>query len=340
MDKFKNIYKAIIIMIIISLIVLCCYSLEFMTLGDDTSQIVFAIAIMIFIMSILFSRAANVIANRNNTIVGFVATIIGLIVLLIFTCIIIFIYTSKDITALLSIMKILPFIIYLTVYIFLLIAVFEIPQANSSHRKFQNILAIVITITFLLSFGIKNNSSSPSLLSAINMNGYSSDSSYYDSPTNYYTEDKKEDENSALEKAYTIFTFISLGGFLINPMLRVYYIDKDYTSTEDIDKILENSVKYQANSSSPNPNKILDEKYKNPEPTPTPKPQIETPTEPVVEIPHEKVVNPNFKQEDLPEAIIPSINVEEPVTETQTPAAPTAPEATPATPTTPTTNTK
>ena len=114
-------------------------------------------------------------------------------------------------------------------------------------------------------------------------------------------------------------------------MLRVYYIDRDYASMNDIDEILYSSAKNNIYNTNPNPVKTIDPKYLNPTvaaqnqqtannaqiyqsaPAPAPQPVAPQPQpEPVVELPHEKVVNPNFKQENLPEAVIPTITAATP----------------------------
>ena len=107
-------------------------------------------------------------------------------------------------------------------------------------------------------------------------------------------------------------------------MLRVHYIDKDYVALHEVDDIYDTVTKYQANTQ-PDPYKNLSDKYikdvvqQQPmqgmavpipvaKPNPLPPPTIGELTPSVVEdIPKEKVVNQQFKPEEIPEAIIPTI---------------------------------
>ena len=130
--------------------------------------------------------------------------------------------------------------------------------------------------------------------------------------------------------------YISLGALLINPMLRVRYSDEDYSNVDEIDQILTKPSTYQ-NASIPNPNAVLNQTYQNsiatgqqtqytpPNVTPQPVQQVPVETVATPQVPTEKVVNPNFKQEDIPEAIIPSLNFEEPVVESTPAPVETAP---------------
>ena len=70
----------------------------------------------------------------------------------------------------------------------------------------------------------------------------------------------KKDNVETLEKVNTILTFLSIGTFLINPMLRVHYIDKDYVALHEVDDIYDTVTKYQANTQ-PDPYKNLSDKY-------------------------------------------------------------------------------
>ena len=107
-------------------------------------------------------------------------------------------------------------------------------------------------------------------------------------------------------------------------MLRVHYIDKDYIALHEVDDVYNTATKYQANTQ-PDPYKNLSDKYKKDVvqqqpmqgmavpipvamPNPLPPPTIGELTPSVVEdAPREKVVNQQFKPEEIPEAIIPTI---------------------------------
>ena len=82
MDTFQKIYKALVVMLVLAIGVLCLKDLGIIDLStkmtssgaDTTGSIVLAIAIVFLIMSFIFSRAANVIANKNNRIVGYIVS--------------------------------------------------------------------------------------------------------------------------------------------------------------------------------------------------------------------------------------------------------------------------
>ena len=84
MDIFKKIYNVLIFMFILALLYVGLISLGAIkiNINDETSIYMLAIAANIIAMTFIFSRSANVIANRNARVVGYIATFAGLINLL------------------------------------------------------------------------------------------------------------------------------------------------------------------------------------------------------------------------------------------------------------------
>ncbi len=325
METVKKIYLAIMGMTIISLVVLCLYSIgvldktvELTTNGSDpTGLYTFIIAICIAAMGFVFSRSANVIANRKTTAVGYLAVIAGLIILLILAVILIFKLKIEG-----NLLLLIRILIGITIFLTVMVLVFEIPQANKSHRHFQYFTAILIAVTTVIYlFG---NSFLPKSLFTVDTS--SKENEKTDEPSDIFdNRDEIEDESnnkkvSTAEKIKSILLYSSIGAFLLNPMLRIYYIDKDYDETKEIDNIIYNSTgKYQIDAQPTKVPYTQTTTYKEPEkpspppvPIPTPKPTVSE-IQPVEEVKiEEKVINPNFKQDDLPEAIIPTISGQTP----------------------------
>jgi hypothetical protein len=186
----------------------------------------------------------------------------------------------------------------------LIVLVFEVPRANTSHGKFQTLTAIIIAITIIFPYATGLKKFNNNIL-------YNITSSYELDQTNI-------DNVKTLKKVNNILIFLSIGTFILNPMLRVFYIDKDYTSLRELDETFETVNKYQTNMA-PDPYTILSDKYKKetaPQPvsTPTtnylPDPLINEIQPSIQEIPQEKVLNEQYHPEELPEAIIPSIGID------------------------------
>ena len=317
MDTFKKIYIALISMTLLSFLYygLAITGVIKINLLDETSMYIFLTATYILIMSVIFSRAANVIANRKNRVVGYISTIVGLVNLLILA---IYMISKNDV-----INDIASVMTKINIYTLLMVLVFEIPQSNSAHGKFQKFVAGLITITCIFPYitGLKEITASTTSISSLYNNSSSSYDGFDYNSYEEYEEDKKKTET--LNKIENVLVLMSLAGFIVNPMLRVYYIDRDYTALQEMDDIFETVTKYSANTD-PNPNKVLSDKYK-PNNTQQPQPQYQQPVEqqmyqqpqqtmpayaaPVIEdMPREKVVNQKFQQEVHPEAIIPTID--------------------------------
>lgn len=314
MDTFQKIYKALVVMLVLSIGVLCLNDLGIIDLStkmtsegaDTTGSIVLAIAIVFVIMSFIFSRAANVIANKNNRVVGYIAVFISLIVLLLLAIVLI-----MGIETILKYIKYILILLKIVILVTLIVLVFEVPQANTGHGLFQKITAGIITITFIFAFFINgNNKIDLSSIETVNI----------DSSMEGITEEE-EKKNTTNDKIQTVLTYLSLGCFLLNPMLRVYYLDQDYSEEHEIENIIKDASENVGVGvgNNPNPNAVVSDTYKKPtipdKPKEVPKPT--TVVQPVEEI-HEKVVNPNFKPSDLPDAIIPTISSENEMTEMPT----------------------
>ena len=280
--------------------------------------------------SIYFSRTANIVANKKNNILAWGLTSIVLVYVIIqLLAILIDDFTISN--------GLSNFIDVAMIATALVILIFEIPQANSFHGTYQKLIVFIILITCGLGYGYytKIKQAEENFLETFDYNEYS----------------REIEEATNLYKFFTCGVYISLGAFLINPMLRVRYSDNDYSNVDEIDKILTGQTTYQ-NASIPNPNAVLNQTYQNtmipgqqsqyaphnmmaqqmqPPVTPMPvAPQAPVETTSVPQAPTEKVVNPNFKQEDIPEAIIPSLDFGDPIVE-QTPTPVTEDATTPTT---------
>lgn len=299
-NAYKKIYKLIIILTVISMLIvtISTVSPNNTWMYKETGMILINFATSFIGTSILLSRNANVIANRKNILgnIGTIVLLFGVILSLIQM-----IFDFEPSTTFENIK------LYTTVYITMLILIFEVPEANTAHEKFQRIVAAMTTITFIfaifLALQAKTLTSSSALTSsAFMLYGF-----------------------TGMSKIFIVLFLTTLTGFIINPMLRVYYIEEDYSTMNEIDKILYSSA--NANyTTAPNPNKMIDPRYLSSsqsqqiqtsqmqqQHTPQPTPQVAPPTpvvEPVEEIPREKVINPNFKPSELPQAVIPTITSE------------------------------
>lgn len=299
MDTFKKIYKAIVVMTIIAITILCLAHIGVLDLGlketstgiDETGVYTLLIAISILLSSFVFSRAANVIANRKNTIIAYFTVFLTLIVLLFVAVVLIFKLNLDD-----TLLEMLKYIFIAILYLTIIIFIFEIPQSNSSHGHFQILAVSIITIAFILNMTIKND------------NKIEFSNNLENNTITSTNSDEKED-NSILQKIKIVFNYLSIAVFIINPMIRVLYIDKDYNNEDSIDDIISNTQRVNLNNTT---SYNANEKYRQQVEAVKKKQQLNKSTPQNTNIPvqevHEKVINPNFKPEDIPEAIIPTIN--------------------------------
>lgn len=290
MNTFKKIYTALMIMTVLCLTVMGLLLLDVINLNGETGEIIKLIVYTITPLTFLFSKAANVIANRTNVNLGYGITFGLLVYLLLFVL---------QITVKIE----LPMIVYLILfvilaYLILLTLIYEVPQANTSHKKFQKILTIIGTLTFVLLI---------LFLHTIDL--------FLLEPFQNTQLKEALRELAPIIQAVTVgFSGITVIGIIINPMMRVYHIDNDFVAVGELDSALNRTTRYQANTQ-PNPNAILSDKYKKDVKKEDKiinfanKEQIvqELPTEAVQELPKEKVINQNFKQQQIPNAEIPLI---------------------------------
>ena len=296
MNTFKKIYMALMAMTVISLVVAGLYLLGIVELTGDTGAVVKQIVFTIVPLTLLFSKAANVIANRTNVNLGYGITFALLIYLLLF---VLQITVKPDI----------PLLVYLILfvvlgYLILLTLIYEVPQANTAHKKFQKILTIIGTLTFILSI-IFFHTLDLGLLSILQ---------------NEQIKEAVRELAEPIQIAFTALAGTTIIGIIINPMMRVYHIDNDFVAVGELDDALSRTGRYQTNTN-PNPTAILSDKYKkdikkenkvlnfaNSE-------QIiqELPEQVVSELPKEKVVNQKYQEASISNTEIPAIiNVETP----------------------------
>ena len=290
MNTFKKIYTALMIITVLCLTAMGLLLLDVINLSGETGEVIKLIVYTITPLTFLFSKAANVIANRTNVNLGYGITFGLLVYLLLFVL---------QITIKLE----LPMIVYLILfvilaYLILLTLIYEVPQANTSHKKFQKILTIIGTLTFVLLI---------LFIHTIDL--------FILEPFQNAQLKEAIRELAPIIRAVTVgFGGITIIGIIINPMMRVYHIDNDFVAVGELDNALNRTTRYQANTQ-PNPNAILSDKYKKDVKKEDKiinfanKEQIvqELPTETVQELPKEKVVNQNFKQQEIPSAEIPLI---------------------------------
>ena len=326
MESMKKVYNILIILVVILVGILCGSQLEIIDITTEAGANIVSIATVLFTSSIFFSRNANIVANKKNNGLAWGVTIIVLVYVIIQLLAILI----DDFTISAGMSK---FITITMIAVGIILLIFEIPESNSLHGAFQRLIVFIILITCGLGYGYYNK------LEKAKENLYESFN---------YTEYFEEMEAAAdLAKFFYCGIYISVGALLINPMLRVRYSDDEYSNVEEIDKILTKPTQYQ-NASIPNPNAVLNQTYQNAVATgqhtqytpPNVTQQPQQPQQPLADVaiaavapvetvttpqaPTEKVINPNFKHDDIPEAIIPSLDFGDP-----TPVVEQAPVVTP-----------
>ena len=320
---FKNIYKGIIVLIIISAIIMILDTFEVIILTSEFDNIITPIAAVILLNGFLLSRNANVVANKKNDLMPWITTFILLVYLLIQILAIVIddFSISSDVSDIIN--KVL-------LLITCIILVFEIPQVNSLHGALQKITVVLAIITYAFYYG--RASLTDSAIKTIN-------------PQKLEQIAKTAE---TLAKGYQLSLYLTISGFLINPMLRaIYYSKDDYANTNEIDEILNNTYNYPNNNNynnynnnnnypnnnnynnynnynnNNNYNGTINQQFQQPMPPyqqtmeqqliisedPLPPPIINEMPPVVEEISQEKVLNQQFHPEELPEAIIPSIDI-------------------------------
>jgi len=283
MNTLKKIYTALIIITVICLIVVGLNIFGTIKLTGETGMVILQIVYTILPLTFLFSKVANVIANRTNVILGYGMTFALLLYLLFFVI---------EITIKLEIPTIIKSIfLIILAYLFLLTLIYEVPQANTSHKKFQKILSIMATITFIII-----------IICILSLTGITTSANSVMGILKF------------LSVGLLFFGGLTLIGLIINPMMRVYHIDNDFASAEELDVAINKTKYYQANTQ-PSPQQILSDKYKKDVKKEDKiinfanKEQIvqELPSEVVNELPKGKVINEKYQQANISNIEIPLI---------------------------------
>ena len=305
MNFFKNVYKIITWLTIIAYSVMILSSLGAIKEESLISSIGVIIASLL-IISFYFSRTANVIANKKHEIIGYAATAVGLI-FLILTILsnVILVEIPELLDLALEINNILHYVEIALSFFFVIVLIYEIEPASHGHEIFQNIIALIVAITFIFPYAasIKNIESESTLYqSAIN---FAKNASYkIDLIDNY-------DVNKISLKIYSSLYLISFTGFIINPMFRTHHDKVTDKTRDEIDEIIRNADNiYKVNQPQYQPQSYQQQNNQPMMPQQITQPQQVMPAQPIpVGItPAAKVVNPTFVESEIPDAIIPSVS--------------------------------
>ena len=317
MNTFKKVYLIMILLTVFSFGTLALVSIGTISQYGETGLILYSLATGLLIGIIVMSRIANIFGNRQNLFVGYMGAICTLLytILLIIEIILI---ATKNYDAVIDMSKVVSFFEKIEIVVIINVLIFEIPYVNDTHKKIQYVAAGLITLLAIVSFIQANDKKN---------NIYSS--SYY-SPTSIY-DNNTEDTGKDL---MTIVTYSCLALFFINPMLRVYWIDKDFYNSRDIydvesgppsqltvndmGKVHTNADYLNKPSKDPNLVPIVPVNDNNNTNNDYNKTEMVNKTNTIVEpkineiIPEEEftepVVNKNYKPTDLSEVMIPSVD--------------------------------
>ena len=311
MDTFKKIYLIMIILTVFALGTIALVDTGTISQYGETGSIMFLLATELIVGLLIMSRIANIFGNRQNLFVGYLSAFITLIYMLLVILYVILIAT-KSYDALKNMMDIMSFFGKVEMFVLVNVLVFEIPYVNDTHKKIQYVIAGIISILLIVSFaqGEKN-----------------------DSFTKYYsTTIYEENTNETSEDLMKIVTYGCVAMFFINPMLRVWWIDKDYYNARDIYDVENTPTQLTVNDMGKvhTNNSYLDKPAVDPNAQPTipVNPQsndngvaVERENEPRKIIPHqaddiipdeeefsEPVINKNYKPTDISEVMIPSVD--------------------------------
>ncbi len=300
MDTMKKIYIVAIILTIATFGFEIAFINENLTTATDVGRIIYRLLTPLLLSTFLLSRTANIYGNRDHMGLGFIFACLSFIYTIIYTIFVIVTYDESILDVDTSVVDFCEKIMYFLIANAL---IFEVPAVNSTHKKFQYATAIVL-IVFLVVMKI----SDVSLNSA-----YTSSFGYYESL------------ESSIKLEMSIL-FIWLAMVIINPMLRIYYIDRDYSNARDVYDSRETILTSMdlANKTTTEMNKPATPAQAVPVSNPEPVKEETTPIvlkptpedEPVpdaTESHHEPVINKNYKPEEMPAAEIPTVT-----TETQT----------------------
>jgi hypothetical protein len=310
MDTFKKIYLIAIILTIFSFGTLALVSTGNISIYGETGSIVYLLAASLLVGLFILSRIANIFGNRQNLFIGYLGAAITL-VYMILLILYVGLAAAENYKAALELTKPMEFFSKLESLVLLNVLVFEIPYVNSTHKKIQYVAAGILTILALIP--ILDDKADEINISSL---GSGSTSSSYSS---YF----KEEASQTTKDIQTILSYTGLALIVINPMLRVFWIDKDYYNARDVYEEEHHQTQLTVNDTGKvitNQNQ-LNKPAVDPHAQPTlpvaapveekPKPRSFIPEDAVInqeEEVSEPVINENFKPTDLSQVLIPSVD--------------------------------
>ena len=312
MDTFKKVFLIMIILTVFAFGTLALVQTGTISQYGETGSIMYLLAGELIVGLLIMSRVANIFGNRQNLFVGYLGAFCTLIYMLLVILEVVFAAT-KNYDAISDFTEIMSFVESIEIFALVNILIFEIPYVNDTHKKIQYVTAGIISILLIITY-VQN--SKPTTIT-----------SYYSSTSIY-----EENTNETSEDLMTVISYGCIAMFFINPMLRVFWIDKDYYNARDIydaernpSQLTVNDMgKVHTNASYLNKPAV----DPNAQPTIPINPQsndngvgIERENEPRKIIPHqandiipeeeeftEPVVNKTFKPNDVSEVLIPSVD--------------------------------
>ena len=314
MNTFKKVYLIMILLTVFAFGTLALISIGSISQYGETGSIMYALSIGLVVGIMVMSRIGNIFGNRQNLFIGYLGAVCTLLYTLLLI-IEIMLAASKNYSAVLEMNKVVSFFENIEIVIILNVLIFEIPYVNDTHKKIQYVLAGLFTLLVIVAF-IQSNDKNNSI--------YSTSSSSLYSPTSIY--DNNTDDTG--KDIMTIATYGCVALFFINPMLRVYWIDKDYYNSRDIYDVENTPTQLTVNdmgkvhtdashlnkpTTDPNLTPIVppdNEAEKAQEPVNEPPkiiPPVVNEVVPEEEEFTEPVVNKNYKPTDLSEVMIPSV---------------------------------
>ena len=221
MDTMKKIYTFVIGLTVITFLVLFLIMFDIISVNSETGSIISTLSLVMIFPIIMLSRASNIYGNRRALYLAYASSFGALMFMIIGIALVLCISTgSNNLNTLSTITSILSFIAKVDIILFLLVLIYEVPIANSSHAKFQHIVAICTVVAFLTALIAFKSSSLSGLIS-----------SPYTSSAYSVLDDGSS--SSTLKGISSVATLLSFAGMLINPMLRTYYIDRDHYALEE-----------------------------------------------------------------------------------------------------------
>ena len=297
MDTMKKIYIVAIILTIATFGFLIAFINGNLTIATDAGFIIYRLISPLLLSTFLLSRTANIYGNREHMGLGFIFACLAFVYTIIYIIFVIVTYDKSIFDIDTSIVDFCEKIMY---YLIANALIFEVPAVNTTHKRFQYATAIVLIAALVVM-----------KISDVSLN------STYTSSFGYY-----ETVESSAELEYSIL-LVWVAMVLINPMLRIYYIDKDYSNAREVYDSRETTLTAMdlANKTTTEMNKPTSTAptvpISNPEPVkeePTPivlKPTPEDePVPEATELHREPVINKNYKPEEMPVAEIPTVTTD------------------------------